>query len=105
MDYTGRHRVFIVETFIKNESATRTRSAFRSHFRLSRHDLVPTRNTISLWATNFRGTGPELQKNQLAGCRPPELRKPSKQQIFQFHALHSYRHSNMPPLFTFPLEV
>ena len=34
MDWTAQHKSFIVETFIKNESVTATRRAFRVHFNL-----------------------------------------------------------------------
>ncbi|XP_036359394.1 uncharacterized protein LOC118763768 [Octopus sinensis] len=47
MNWTGEHRAFIVETFIKtNDSVTATQRAFRLHFNLGRHDPVPARNTI-----------------------------------------------------------
>ena len=47
MNWTGKHRAFTMETFIKtNESVTATQRAFRVHFKLGRHDPVPSRNTI-----------------------------------------------------------
>ena len=39
MNWTGKHRAFTMETFIKtNESVTATQRAFRVHFKLGRHD-------------------------------------------------------------------
>ena len=47
MNWTGEHRAFTVETFIKtNESVTATQKPFRVHFKRGRHDPVPARNTI-----------------------------------------------------------
>ena len=55
MNWTGKHRAFTMETFIKtNESVTATQRAFRVHFKLGRHDPVPSRNTILVWVNNFR---------------------------------------------------
>ena len=46
MNWTGKHRAFTMETFIKtNESVTATQRAFHVHFKLGRHDPVPSRNT------------------------------------------------------------
>ena len=61
MDWTGQHREFIEETFIKNESVTTTQKAFRLHLGLGRYIPVPTRNTILLWVTNFKTTGSALK--------------------------------------------
>ena len=57
MDWTGEHWIFIVETFIKNESVTATQRAFRLHFGLGRQDPEPPRNIILLRITNFWATG------------------------------------------------
>ena len=38
MDYTGQHRAFIMETFIKNESISTTQTAFHVYFGLGRYD-------------------------------------------------------------------
>ena len=44
MNWTGKHRAFTMETFIKtNESVTATQRAFRVHFKLGRHDPVPSK--------------------------------------------------------------
>ena len=63
MNWSGEHRTFIVEMFIKtNKSVTATQRVFRLHFNLSRHDPVPARNTILLWVINFRVTGSALKR-------------------------------------------
>ena len=76
MNWTGEHRAFIVETFIKtNESVTARQRAFRLHFNLGRHDPVPARNTILLRVTNFRATGSALKRKstgRLRTARTPE---------------------------------
>ncbi|XP_036366071.1 uncharacterized protein LOC118766599 [Octopus sinensis] len=75
MNWTGEHRAFIVETFIKtNDSVTATQGAFRLHFNLGRHDPVPARNTILLWVTNFRATGSALKRKSTS--RPRTARTP-----------------------------
>lgn len=74
MDWTGEHRAFIVETFMKNESVTATQRAFRVHFRLGRHDPVPVRNTILLWVNNFRGGASALKRKSTG--RPRTARTP-----------------------------
>ncbi|XP_036366112.1 uncharacterized protein LOC118766669 [Octopus sinensis] len=75
MNWTGEHRTFIVETFIKtNDSVTTTQRAFRLHFNLGRHDPVPARNTILLWVTNFRATGSALKRKSTG--RPRTARTP-----------------------------
>ena len=76
MNWTGEHRAFIVETFIKtNESVTATQRAFRLHFKLGRHDPVPACYTILLWVTSFRATGSALKgksTGQLRTAKTPE---------------------------------
>ena len=73
MNWTGEHRAFIVETFMKNnESETATRRAFRVHFRLGRHDPVPARNMILLWVVNFRAS--ESASKQKSTDRPRTAR-------------------------------
>ena len=55
MKWLGSHRSFVVETFFTNSgSITSTQRLFRTHFKLGRHDPVPSRNTILLWIKNFR---------------------------------------------------
>ena len=75
MNWTGEHRAFTVETFIKtNESVTATQRAFRVHFKLGRHDPVPARNTILLWVNSFRATGSALKRKSTG--RPRTARTP-----------------------------
>ena len=58
MAWTGIHRAFVVESFIRNnESVIATQRAFRIYFELNRGDAVPDRKTILLWVPNFRSTG------------------------------------------------
>ena len=43
MAWSGEHRAFVVEQFVKNgESVIATQRSFRIHFSLNRHDPVPT---------------------------------------------------------------
>ena len=46
MDWTGQHRPFIVETFIKNETVTTVQWSLCVHFGLGSHYPAPTRNTM-----------------------------------------------------------
>ena len=71
--WTGEHRTFIVETFIKtNESVTATQRAFRLHFNFGTYEPVPARNAILLWITNFRATGSALKRKYIG--RPRTVR-------------------------------
>ena len=63
MKWLGSHRSFAVETFFTNSgSITATQRLFRTHFKLGRHDPVPSRNTILLWIKNFRKNGSALKR-------------------------------------------
>jgi len=63
MNWTGEHRAFVIETFMKsNESVITTQRTFRTHFALGRHAPVPDRKTILLWVSNFRVTGLALKR-------------------------------------------
>ena len=63
MKWLGSHRSFVVETFFTNSgSITATQRIFRTHFKLGRHDPVPSRNTILLWIKNFRKNGSALKR-------------------------------------------
>lgn len=63
MVWTGAHRAFAVETFLKNgESVTATQRAFRAHYMLGRNDAVPDRKSILLWVANFQATGSALKR-------------------------------------------
>ena len=59
------HRAFVVETFFKNgESVTVTQRKFRLHFNVARLGRILSRNTILLWACNFRTTASAMKKKQ-----------------------------------------
>ena len=63
MQWLGSHRSFVVETFFTNSgSLTATQRLFRTHFKLGRHNPVPSRNTILLWIKNFRKNGSALNR-------------------------------------------
>ena len=63
MAWTGEHRAFIVEDFIRNgESVTRTLRNFKTHFKLNRNDPGPNRKSVMLWIKNFRATGTALKR-------------------------------------------
>ena len=67
MKWLGSHRSFVVETFFTNSgSITATQRLFRMHFKLGRHDPVPSQNTILLWIKSFRKNESAL-KRRLTG--------------------------------------
>ena len=63
MAWSGEHRAFVVEEFLKNsESVVPTQRSFRRHFALRRHDPVPDGKTIRRWVSNFKQTSSALNK-------------------------------------------
>ena len=69
MAWSGEHRAFVIEEFVKNgESVVATQRSFRRHFSLNRHDPVPTGKTIHRWVSNFRQTSSAL--NRIRSGRP-----------------------------------
>jgi hypothetical protein len=62
MAWSGQHRAFVVEEFIKNGgSVITTQRAFRLHFAIGRRDPIPTGPTIRNWVSNFRATSSALK--------------------------------------------
>ena len=65
MAWSGEHRAFVIEEFVKNgESVVATQRSFRRHFSLNRHDPVPTGKTIHRWISNFRQTSSALNRRR-----------------------------------------
>ena len=65
MAWSGEHRAFVVEQFVKNgESVVAMQRSFRRHFSLNRHDPVPTGKTIRRWVSNFRQTSSALNRRR-----------------------------------------
>ena len=65
MAWSGEHRAFVIEEFVKNgESVVATQRSFRRHFSLNRHDPVPTGKTIHRWVSNFRQTSSALNRRR-----------------------------------------
>ena len=65
MAWSGEHRAFVIEEFVKNgESVVATQRSFRRHFSLNRHDPVPTGKTIHRWVFNFRQTSSALNRRR-----------------------------------------
>ena len=65
MAWSGEHRAFVIEEFVKNgESVVATQRSFRRHFLLNRHDPVPTGKTIHRWVSNFRQTSSALNRRR-----------------------------------------
>ena len=65
MAWSGEHRTFVIEEFVKNgESVVATQRSFRRHFSLNRHDPVPTEKTIHRWVSNFRQTSSALNRRR-----------------------------------------
>ena len=49
MAWSGEHRAFVIEEFVKNgESVVATQRSSRRHFSLNRHDPVPTEKTNNI---------------------------------------------------------
>ena len=54
MAWSGEHRAFVIEEFLKNgESVIATQRSFRKHFSLNRHDPEPIGKTIHVGFPNF----------------------------------------------------
>jgi hypothetical protein len=54
MAWSGDHRAFVVEEYIRNgRSVITTQRAFRIRFEFGRHDPVPVRKTIHVWVSNL----------------------------------------------------
>ena len=65
MAWSGEHRAFVIEEFVKNgESVITTQRSFRRHFSLNRHDPVPTGKTIYRWVFYFRQTSSALNRRR-----------------------------------------
>ena len=65
MAWSGEHRAFVVEQFVKNgKSVVAMQRSFRRHFSLNRHDPVPTGKTIRQWVSNFRQTSSALKRRR-----------------------------------------
>jgi hypothetical protein len=63
MAWSGEHRAFIVEEFIRNSrSPVATQRAFHIHFALGRWETVPDKKMIYHWVSNFRQTGSALKQ-------------------------------------------
>ena len=66
MAWSGEHRAFVVEQFVKNgESLVATQRSFRRHFSLNRHDPVPIRR----WFSNFRQTSSAFNRRRSGRLR------------------------------------
>ena len=69
------HRAFAVETYFKNnDPVILTQRICLRHFNIHRNDSVPSRNTLLLWARNFRETA-SAAKWKPPG-REPAIRTP-----------------------------
>ena len=65
MAWSGEHRPFVIEEFVKNgESVVAMQRSFRRHFSLNRHDPVSTGKTIRHWVSNFRQTSSALNRRR-----------------------------------------
>ena len=65
MAWSGEHRAFVVEQFVKNgEPVVATQRSFRRHFSLNRHDPVPAGKTIRRWVSNFPQTSSALNRRR-----------------------------------------
>jgi hypothetical protein len=63
MTWSGEHRAFIVEEFIKNGgSPVATQRAFRIRFALGRRETFHDKKTFDRWVSNFGQTGSALRQ-------------------------------------------
>lgn len=98
MAWTGEHRAFIVEDFIKNgESVTQTLRNFKTHFKLNRNDPGPNRKSVMVWVKNFRATGSALKRKPPGRSR--SVRTPTnvlavKESILQSPSRSARRHAS-----------
>jgi hypothetical protein len=73
--WSVEHRVFTVETILKNnDSVILTQQIFSQHFTIHRNDSVTSGNTVLLWVRNCRETV-SAAKRKPPG-REPSLRTP-----------------------------
>jgi hypothetical protein len=75
MSWSGEHRGFVVEAFLKNVgSVTATQRSFRTRFGLRANESVPDQKTILLWVQRVRVTGSALKRKPPG--RPKNVRTP-----------------------------
>ena len=92
MSWTGEHRAFIVEDFLKNgESYIAAVRNFKNCYKLRRHDQVSTRKSVMLWVTKFRAIGSALTRKPPG--RPRCVRTPENIQAVKESVLKSPRRS------------
>ena len=88
VNWTGEHRAFIMETFIKtNESVTATQRGFRLHFNLGKQDLIPARSTTLLWVTNFRAIGSALKRKSTDRSRTAKTLENKRTSVNVFNSV------------------
>ena len=91
MAWSGKHRAFIVEEFIRNGgSPVATQRAFRIRFALGRRETVPDK-TIYRWVSNFRQTGSALK--QTSPGRPRTATGPENMEVVRASIQKSPRRS------------
>ncbi|GBL82575.1 hypothetical protein AVEN_263665-1 [Araneus ventricosus] len=70
MVWSGEHRAFVIEAYLKNgDSVITSQRLFRRHFGLDRNAKVPDKKTILLWVRNFLRTSSALKR------KPPGRRR------------------------------
>ena len=106
MAWSGEHRAFVVEQFLKHgESVIATQRSFQRHFSLSHHDPAPTGKTIHQWVSNFRQTSSALKGKVLAVQEPAQDQKVSPLWQLQFGNLPDVPYKNMRLPYTCPIQV
>ena len=89
------HRVFAVETFLKN-SVIPTQQIFRRHINIGRHETVPHRNTLKKWVQKFRTTASATNKkpeNRVRTVRTPETIERARAAVGRSPKRSACRHS------------
>jgi len=92
MAWSGEHRAFVVEEFIKNGgSPVVTQLAFRIRFAPGRRNTVPDKKTIYRWVSNVKQTGSALK--QTSPGRPRTTTGPENVAVVRASILKSPRRS------------
>jgi inhibitor of nuclear factor kappa-B kinase subunit alpha len=96
MVWSGSQKAYCVEVYLKTGSIIMTMRAFRSKFKVPPTSSLPSRNSILLWASNFKQLG-STQKKKAGGhessARTPEKIDAMKTSVDQFPNRSARKHA------------
>ena len=96
MAWSGKHRAFIVEEFIRNcGSPVATQRAFRIRFPLGRRETVPDKKTITVGYQTLDKQVLHCNRHLLADLGPQQDRKMWQLSGLPFRNPHGVLHGNM----------